>query len=84
MEGLYLNADPEIKAMIRMYEFIEIEGLLLLDMFESRRSAQKNDTGELLAPTGYLDPSAVPASPAPVPAVTEVEPTPLHASRSAS
>ena len=84
MEGLYLNADPEIKAMIRMYEFIEIEGLLLLDMFESRRSARKNDTGELIAPTGYLDPRAVPASPATVPAATEMEPTPLHAARSVS
>jgi hypothetical protein len=36
MEGLYLNADPEFKAMMRMYEFIEIEGLLLLDMFGKR------------------------------------------------
>jgi hypothetical protein len=36
MEGLYLNSDPEFKAMMRMYEFIEIEGLLLLDMFGKR------------------------------------------------
>jgi hypothetical protein len=37
MEGLYLNADPEFKAMMRMYEFIEIEGLLLLEMFGKQR-----------------------------------------------
>jgi hypothetical protein len=36
MEGLYLNADLEFKTMMRMYEFIEIEGLLLLDMFGKR------------------------------------------------
>jgi hypothetical protein len=30
IEGLYLNADPEIKSMMRMYEFIEIEGVLQL------------------------------------------------------
>lgn len=41
MEGLYLNSDPEFKAMMRMYEFIEIEGLLLLDMFESRRTRRE-------------------------------------------
>jgi hypothetical protein len=40
MEGLYLNADPEFKAMMRMYEFIEIEGLLLLDMFGKRTTEQ--------------------------------------------
>jgi hypothetical protein len=38
MEGLYLNADPEIKLMMRMYDFIEIEGLLLLDMFDRRET----------------------------------------------
>jgi hypothetical protein len=40
MEGLYLNADPEFQSMMRMYEFIEIEGLLSVDLFEGlRRSA---------------------------------------------
>ncbi len=33
MEGLYRNTDPETQAMMRMYEFIEIEGLLMLDLF---------------------------------------------------
>jgi len=84
MEGLYLNADPDIKSMIRMYEFIEIEGLLLLDMFESRRTARKNDTGELIAPTGFQDSNAASPTAEPVADVTEIEPTPLHASRSAS
>jgi hypothetical protein len=41
MEGLYLNADPEFKAMMRMYEFIEIEGLLLLDMFGKQREVDQ-------------------------------------------
>jgi hypothetical protein len=49
MEGLYLNSDPEFKAMMRMYEFIEIEGLLLLDMFDGRRSRRTdgNTTDQL-------------------------------------
>jgi hypothetical protein len=48
MEGLYLNADPEFKQMMRMYEFIEIEGLLLLDMFEARRAhREQRQTDEL-------------------------------------
>jgi hypothetical protein len=38
MEGLYLHTDPEFQAMMRMYEFIEIEGLLILEMFGSERS----------------------------------------------
>ncbi len=38
MEGLYLHTDPEFQAMMRMYEFIEIEGLLMLDMFGSDRT----------------------------------------------
>jgi hypothetical protein len=50
MEGLYLNSDPEFKAMMRMYEFIEIEGLLLLDMFEGRRNRRgSSSTDELSA-----------------------------------
>lgn len=32
MEGLYRHTDAEFQAMMRMYEFIEIEGLLLRDM----------------------------------------------------
>jgi ferritin len=36
MEGLYRNADPELQAMMRMYEFFEIDSLELLDMFEPR------------------------------------------------
>jgi hypothetical protein len=48
MEGLYLNSDPEFKAMMRMYEFIEIEGLLFLDMFETRRSRREGTTTDEL------------------------------------
>jgi hypothetical protein len=40
MEGLYLHTDPEFQAMMRMYEFIEIEGLLLLDMFQNERAEE--------------------------------------------
>lgn len=36
MEGLYRNTDPDMQAMMRMYEFVEIEGLLLLDLFGER------------------------------------------------
>ncbi|MDI3339334.1 MAG: DUF4388 domain-containing protein [Sphaerobacter sp.] len=32
MEGLYLHTDAEFQQMMRMYEFIEIEGLLLREM----------------------------------------------------
>ena len=52
MEGLYLNSDPEIRLMMRMYDFIEIEGLLLLDMFEHRRAVRRSQTEELVAPGG--------------------------------
>lgn len=55
MEGLYLNADPEIKLMMRMYDFIEIEGLLLLDMFERKRSRHRRDaTADAGEHTGHL------------------------------
>lgn len=37
MEGLYLHTDAEFRQMMRMYEFYEIEGLLLVDMFKDRR-----------------------------------------------
>ena len=33
MEGLYRHTDPDMQAMMRMYEFVEIEGLLMLDIF---------------------------------------------------
>ncbi len=39
MEGLYLHADAELQQMMRMYEFYEIEGLLLLDMFRDGERA---------------------------------------------
>jgi hypothetical protein len=42
MEGLYRHTDPEMQAMMRMYEFVEIEGLLLLDIFGDRTQ----DSGE--------------------------------------
>jgi hypothetical protein len=37
MEGLYRHTDPEMQAMMRMYEFVEIEGLLFLDLFGNRQ-----------------------------------------------
>ena len=43
MEGLYLNADPEIQQMMRMYEFIEIESLEFLDMFGRRRPSKQKE-----------------------------------------
>ena len=33
MEGLYRHTDPDMQAMMRMYEFVEIEGLFLLEQF---------------------------------------------------
>jgi hypothetical protein len=51
MEGLYRNADPEIRAMMRMYEFFEIDGIALLDMFGQTDESPKHDTKELLSPT---------------------------------
>jgi hypothetical protein len=50
MEGLYLNADPEIKAMMRMYEFFEIDGLSLLEMFDKKGLSIEGQTSELIAP----------------------------------
>ena len=35
MEGLYLNADPELQSMMRMYEFFDIDAIAILDMFDS-------------------------------------------------
>lgn len=37
MEGLYRHTDPDMQAMMRMYEFVEIDGLLALDVFGERR-----------------------------------------------
>jgi hypothetical protein len=50
MEGLYLNADPEIQSMMRMYEFFDIDGLAILDMFDNTQS-RAMATAELIAPT---------------------------------
>ncbi|HEX7102238.1 MAG TPA: DUF4388 domain-containing protein [Nitrolancea sp.] len=41
MEGLYLHTDAEFRQMMRMYEFYEIEGLLLFDMFKGEKSTAK-------------------------------------------
>lgn len=38
MEGLYRHTDPEMQAMMRMYEFVEIEGLLLMEQFSNPAS----------------------------------------------
>lgn len=48
MEGLYLNADPEIRSMMRMYEFFDIDGIAILDMFDS--SQPRPQTSRLLDP----------------------------------
>lgn len=37
MEGLYRHTDPEMQALMRMYEFVEIEGLVLLEQMGGRR-----------------------------------------------
>ena len=50
MEGLYLNADVEIKAMMRMYEFFETDGLSILEMFDKKGIAESGQTAELLVP----------------------------------
>lgn len=36
MEGLYRHADPETRQLLRMYEFYEIEGLLVRDLLGER------------------------------------------------
>ena len=46
MEGLYLNADPEMHSMMRMYEFFDIDGIAILDMFDS--SQPRRQTAELV------------------------------------
>jgi hypothetical protein len=50
MEGLYLNADPELQSMMRMYEFFDIDGIAILDMFDSSQSVPQG--------TSYLASSA--------------------------
>jgi hypothetical protein len=50
MEGLYLKADSEIKAMMRMYEFFETDGLSILEMFDKKSMDADGQTTELLAP----------------------------------
>ena len=40
MEGLYRHTDPDMQSMMRMYEFVEIEGLFLLDAFGDGAHAQ--------------------------------------------
>jgi hypothetical protein len=46
MEGLYLNADAEMKSMMRMYEFFDIDGIAILDLFDSTQP--RRQTSELL------------------------------------
>lgn len=47
MEGLYLNAEPEIRSMMRMYEFFDIDNIAILDMFDSTQPTPA-PTGELI------------------------------------
>jgi hypothetical protein len=49
MEGLYLNAEPEIRSMMRMYEFFDIDNIAILDMFDSNQPTPA-PTAELLSP----------------------------------
>ncbi|HQY30039.1 MAG TPA: hypothetical protein PK691_02075, partial [Thermomicrobiales bacterium] len=44
MEGLYLNADPEMQSMMRMYEFFDIDGIAILDMFDSSQVVPQGTT----------------------------------------
>lgn len=44
MEGLYRHTDPDMQAMMRMYEFVEIDGLLALDVFGQREPEDEFDT----------------------------------------
>lgn len=50
MEGLYLNADPEMQSMMRMYEFFDVDGLAILDMFDNTQNRAVATT-ELVTPT---------------------------------
>jgi hypothetical protein len=40
MEGLYRHTDTDMQSMMRMYEFVEIEGLFLLDAFGDNERAE--------------------------------------------
>jgi hypothetical protein len=51
MEGLYRHTDPEMQSMMRMYEFVEIEGLLLLEQFGDETA---NDAHGAPAPVGQV------------------------------
>jgi len=42
MEGLYRHTDPEMQALMRMYEFVEIEGLVLLEQMGSGFGRRSN------------------------------------------
>jgi hypothetical protein len=57
MEGMYINADPEIQAMMRMYEFIEIEGLLVLDLFDRQRKAKRSEAAAASDPPAAEQPA---------------------------
>lgn len=40
IDGLYRHSDPDLQQMMRMYEFVELEGLLLIDMFGGAPNAR--------------------------------------------
>lgn len=52
MEGLYLNADPDIKAMMRMYEFFDFEGLSLLERLDDDLDTVAAPKARAAAPAG--------------------------------
>jgi hypothetical protein len=49
IEGLYRSADPELRSMMRQYDFFELDGLQVLDMLGKRRQPERQrQTAELL------------------------------------
>jgi hypothetical protein len=54
MEGLYRHTDPDTQAMMRMYEFVEIEGLLLLDLFGSQTDTQAEQPSQPRMPQAVV------------------------------
>lgn len=50
MEGLYLHTDAEFQQMMRMYEFYQIEGLLLMDMFGRTSNSPQQSHVQVHAP----------------------------------
>jgi hypothetical protein len=48
MEGLFLKADPQMKAMMRMYEFLESDSLSFLEMFDKKELADEGQAAELI------------------------------------